>query len=132
VDECEPLVGGAGGAVRGGPRHGWYHPEPERAQDCRRRCLGGQGGAVQADAVKTKLKLPGNERLKLTCDILLSTSTFKFTLRSYTKGVAAAAAGGAVEAGGYVLHCQLCEAGPCTCFLVISPSPILVPRRCSS
>jgi len=34
--------------------------------------------------MKPKLKLPGTQRLKLKCDILLSTSAFKFNLRRYT------------------------------------------------
>jgi 4-hydroxy-3-methylbut-2-enyl diphosphate reductase IspH len=34
--------------------------------------------------VKPKLKPPGTKRLKLNCDILLSTSAFKFNLRRYT------------------------------------------------
>jgi len=38
--------------------------------------------------MKTKLKLPGTKRLKLKCDILLSTSAFKFKLRRYTTGEA--------------------------------------------
>jgi hypothetical protein len=33
--------------------------------------------------MKPKLKPPGTKRLKLTCDILLSTSAFKFNLRRY-------------------------------------------------
>ena len=33
--------------------------------------------------MKPKLKPPGTERLKLKCDILLSTSAFKFNLRRY-------------------------------------------------
>jgi len=35
--------------------------------------------------MKPKLKPPGTKRLKLKCDILLSTSAFKFNLRRYTK-----------------------------------------------
>ena len=34
--------------------------------------------------MKPKLKPPGTKRLKLNCDILLSTSAFKFNLRRYT------------------------------------------------
>ena len=45
----------------------------------------GQGKAVQVDPMKPKLKPPGTKRLKLKCDILLSTSAFKFSLRRYTK-----------------------------------------------
>jgi hypothetical protein len=40
---------------------------------------------VQIDPMKLKLKLPGTRRLKLKCDILLSTSAFKFNLRRYIK-----------------------------------------------
>jgi len=45
-----------------------------------------QGQAVQVDPFKTKLKPPGTKRLKLNCDILLSTSASKYNLRRYTKG----------------------------------------------
>ena len=41
------------------------------------------GKAVQVDPVKPKLKTLGTKRLKLQCDILLSTSAFKFNLRRY-------------------------------------------------
>jgi len=34
--------------------------------------------------VKPLLKPPGTKRLKVMCDILLSTSAFKFNLRRYT------------------------------------------------
>ena len=34
--------------------------------------------------MKPKLKPPGTKRLKLKCDILLSTSAFNFNLRRYT------------------------------------------------
>ena len=34
--------------------------------------------------MKPKLKPPGSKRLKLKCDILLSTSAFKFNLRRHT------------------------------------------------
>jgi len=34
--------------------------------------------------MKSNLKPPGTKRLKLNCDILLSTSAFKFNLRHYT------------------------------------------------
>jgi hypothetical protein len=34
--------------------------------------------------MKPKLKAPGTERLKLKCDILLSTPAFKFNLCRYT------------------------------------------------
>jgi hypothetical protein len=45
---------------------------------------GNPGRAVRIDPMKPKLKAPGTERLKLKCDILLSTSAFKFLLRRYT------------------------------------------------
>jgi hypothetical protein len=35
--------------------------------------------------MKPKLKPPGTKRLELKCDILLSTSAFKFNSRRYTK-----------------------------------------------
>jgi len=39
---------------------------------------------VQVDPIKPKLEPPGTKRLKLKCDILLSTSAFKFNLRRYS------------------------------------------------
>jgi len=36
---------------------------------------------VQVDPIKPKLKPPGTKRLKLKCDMLLSTFAFKFNLR---------------------------------------------------
>jgi len=39
---------------------------------------------VQVDPIKPKLKPPGTKRLTLKCDILLSTTAFKFNLRRYT------------------------------------------------
>ena len=45
-----------------------------------------QGRAAQVHPIKPKLKPPGTKRLKLNCDILLSTSAFKFNLRRYNKG----------------------------------------------
>jgi len=41
--------------------------------------------AVQVDPIKPKLKLPGTKRFKLTCDILLSRSAFKFNLLRFIK-----------------------------------------------
>ena len=38
---------------------------------------------MQVDPIKPKLKSPGTKRLKLDCDVLLSTSAFKFNLRRY-------------------------------------------------
>ena len=43
------------------------------------------GEAVQIDPINPKLKAPGTKRLKLKCDILLSTSAFKFNLRRYSQ-----------------------------------------------
>jgi hypothetical protein len=40
---------------------------------------------VQVDPIKPKLKMPRSKRLKLNCDVLLSTSAFKFNLRRFTK-----------------------------------------------
>jgi hypothetical protein len=40
---------------------------------------------VQFDPIKPKLKPPGTKRLKLKCDVLLSTSAFKFNLRRYNE-----------------------------------------------
>jgi hypothetical protein len=51
-----------------------------------RRAFASQGRAVQVDPMKPRLKPPGTERLKLRCDILLSTSAFKLNLRRYTQG----------------------------------------------
>ena len=39
---------------------------------------------MQVDPIKTKLKLPGTKRLKLTCDVLPPNFAFKFNLRRYT------------------------------------------------
>ena len=39
---------------------------------------------MQVDPIKPKLKPPGTKRLKLNCDVLLSTSAFKFNLRRYS------------------------------------------------
>jgi len=44
------------------------------------------GRAVQVDPMKPKLKPPRCMRLKLKCDILLSTSAFKFNWRRYIPG----------------------------------------------
>ena len=44
-----------------------------------------RGRAVQVAPIKPKLKPPGTKRLKLKCDILLSTSAFKFNLRRHTE-----------------------------------------------
>ena len=44
---------------------------------------GGPGEAVQIDPIKSKLKPPGTKLFKLNCDVLLSTSAFRFNLRRY-------------------------------------------------
>ena len=43
---------------------------------------------MQVDPIKPKLKPPAAKHLKLNCDMLLSTSAFKFNLRRHTKGLA--------------------------------------------
>jgi len=48
--------------------------------------------------MKPKFNLPGTKRLKLQCDILLSSSAFKFNLRRYTTADADASAALAEEA----------------------------------
>jgi hypothetical protein len=40
---------------------------------------------VQIDPIKPKLKPPGTKRFNPNCDVLLSTSAFKFNLRRYTE-----------------------------------------------
>jgi hypothetical protein len=40
---------------------------------------------VQVKPISPKLKPPGTKRLKLKCDILLSTSAFKYNSRRYSK-----------------------------------------------
>ena len=42
---------------------------------------------MQVDPLKPTLKPPGAKRLKLKCDMLLSTAAFKFSLRRYTGGI---------------------------------------------
>ena len=51
------------------------------------------GKAVQVDPMKPKLTPPGTQRLKLMCDMLLSTSAFKFNLRRYRTGTRGARLG---------------------------------------
>jgi len=41
---------------------------------------------VQLDPMKPKSKLPGAKRLKLKCDIMLSTGAFKYNLRRHNEG----------------------------------------------
>jgi len=47
------------------------------------------GRTVQVDPVNPRLKLPRTKRLILVCDIILSTSAFKFNSRRYTPDVLA-------------------------------------------
>jgi hypothetical protein len=42
------------------------------------------GRAVQVDPIRPTLKPTGTKRLKLNCDVLLSTSAFEFNLRRYS------------------------------------------------
>ena len=42
------------------------------------------GRVVQVDPIKSKSKAPGTKRLKLKCELLLSSLPFKFNLRRYT------------------------------------------------
>ena len=42
---------------------------------------------MQVVPIKPKLKPPGTKRLKLECDILLSTSAFKFNFRRFAQAV---------------------------------------------
>ena len=46
---------------------------------------------VQVDPLKPKLKAPGTKRLKVSGDILLSTSALKSDMRRYIKGPSALA-----------------------------------------
>ena len=69
MDECKPLAGGdvAGAADR-------RDPVPSHSR------------AVHVDPIKTTLKAPGSTRLKLECDILLSTSDFKLEIAPLPQG----------------------------------------------
>jgi hypothetical protein len=78
VNEGKPL--------RGGPQPGGDHEAAAAAQP--QPDLGGNPGrAVQVHPIKLNLKPPGTKRLKLKCDILLSTSAFKLNLRRYALGM---------------------------------------------
>jgi hypothetical protein len=68
VDECKPLASGEPAVT-----------DPAAAAALRR------GTAVQVEAMKSKLKAPGTERLILKYDDLLSIFAFKFDLRRYSK-----------------------------------------------
>ena len=48
------------------------------------------GRALQVDPIKPTLKATGTKRLKLKCDVLLSTFTFKFSLHHYSWATRAA------------------------------------------
>jgi len=47
---------------------------------------GSLGRVVQVDPITRTLKPPGTNCLKLKCDMLHSTSAFKFNLRRYSWG----------------------------------------------
>jgi len=67
---------------------------------------------VQVDPIRPKLKPPGTTRLKLRCDMLLSTSAFKSNLRRYTKALTvrkAAPREHIVKVG----RCRLTLSNPC-------------------
>jgi hypothetical protein len=49
---------------------------------------------MQVKPMKPKLKPPGSKRSKAKCEILLSTSAFKFNLRRYTSATMAPGGGG--------------------------------------
>ena len=73
---------------RGRPERGARHRAGQLARRRRRRRpRTGLGRAVQVDPIKPMLKPPGTKRLKLNCDVLLSTSAFKINLRRYTLGL---------------------------------------------
>jgi hypothetical protein len=58
------------------------------------------GQTVQVDPIKPTLKAPGNKRLKLECNELLSIFAFKFNLRRYTsEAPARSAVGPALSCG---------------------------------
>ena len=76
MDECKPLLRGVCVRDSGYDRY--------------------IGRAVQLDPMEPKLKPPGTMRLKLNCDILLSTSSFKINLRRYTAATPATATSAAI------------------------------------
>ena len=77
MDECKPLAQG-------------QLPGPARARRVRAAAGRAQGEAVQLHPIIPMLKSPGTKLLKVKCDILVSTSAFKFTLRRYSKADAQA------------------------------------------
>ena len=94
VDECKPLGGGVRREQRAPPGAG-HARQP--------------GRAVQVDPMKPTLKPPGTKRLKLKCDVPLSSFAFKFNSRRvnqmaeelHTRLHAHAAVWGGLEAGAY-------------------------------
>jgi len=72
VDECKPLAQGGGGG------------DPREIRDGAGGGCAADGRAVQVDPMTPKLKPPGTKRLRLKCDIPLSTSAFKLNLRRYS------------------------------------------------
>ena len=70
---------------------------------------------MQVDPIKSKLKTPGTKRLKPNCDILLSTSAFKFNMRRYSLVSASSLVYSYVIAGGatsLVGQCRLSLSNP--------------------
>jgi hypothetical protein len=60
--------------------------------------------AVLVDPIKPTLKPPITKRLKLECDILLSTFSFKFNLRRYNVATAPEMCARLLAARGRCLH----------------------------
>jgi len=56
-----------------------YHPSVHIALSV----CGDRGRAMQVDPIEPQLRPPGSQRLKVNCDVLLSTSAFKLNLRCY-------------------------------------------------
>jgi len=65
---------------------------------------------VQVDPIKPKLKPPGTKRLKLKCDMLPSSSAFKFNLRRYSTE---AFSEDFAEEAGSVVSLGIAEVGRC-------------------
>ena len=81
--------------------------------------------------MKPKLKPPGTRRLKLKCDILLSTSGFNFNLRRYTAALKIIDFGGGGELTdrAKLHHRLLLQAGAGG---VLSVSRLLIVYSCSN
>jgi len=90
-------AGGAGGTGGCGGARGFRHERAGRGDFILGVCDAGlgaelrgagdavtRGRSVQIDPIKPKLKPPGIKRLKLNCDMLLSTSAFRINLRRYS------------------------------------------------